>query len=127
MTDASDDRGDSQKNRAEGMARAKALRDQARGGGLRVEVYLPPGLAGWLFALIENGTFCDPSEAVFAILMEHKALAAHSHLRMELLRHACQAEVGDAHSATPDEGVSERLRKFLQALSVEPAVWRPTP
>ena len=47
---------------------ARALREQARTGGLRFEAYLPGDMADWLLAQVEQGHFVDPSEAVFAIL-----------------------------------------------------------
>src|SRR3546814_354250 len=45
---------------------AKALREQARAGGLRFEAYLPGDMADWLLAQVERGHFVDPSEPVFA-------------------------------------------------------------
>ena len=66
-------------------AQARALREQARKGGLRFEAYLPPGLADWLLDLIERGVFADPSDAVFIILGEHRDLEPHSDLRLEVL------------------------------------------
>src|SRR3546814_18957470 len=62
---------------------AKALREQARAGGLRFEAYLPPALADWLLERIERGTFADPGGAGFAILGNfrdtepHRALPDH--------------------------------------------------
>src|SRR3546814_10695035 len=47
---------------------AKALREQARAGGLRFEAYLTGDQADWLLERIERGMFADPSEAVFAIV-----------------------------------------------------------
>src|SRR3546814_4408255 len=41
---------------------AKALREQARAGGLRFEAYLPGDMADWLLAQVERGHFVDPSE-----------------------------------------------------------------
>src|SRR3546814_10318758 len=51
--------------RCRARGQAKALREQARAGGLRFEAYLPPALADWLLERIERGTFADPGEAVF--------------------------------------------------------------
>src|SRR3546814_19256273 len=47
---------------------AKALREQARAGGLRFEAYLPPALADWLLERIERRTFADPGQTVFEIV-----------------------------------------------------------
>src|SRR3546814_11601368 len=41
---------------------AKALREQARAGGLRFEAYLTGDQADWLLERIERGMFADPSE-----------------------------------------------------------------
>jgi antitoxin ParD1/3/4 len=72
--------------RAADIAQARALREQARKGGLRFEAYLPPRLAEWLLDLVEQGVFTDPDEAVFVIRGEHKDLEPHAGLREELLR-----------------------------------------
>src|SRR3546814_15424543 len=47
---------------------AKALREQARAGGLRFEAYLTGDQADWRLERIERGMFADPSEAVVAIV-----------------------------------------------------------
>jgi antitoxin ParD1/3/4 len=69
---------------------AIALREQAKEGGLRFSVYLPPGLADWLLGLVENGTFLDPSEAAFVMLQEQQELEPHQDLRQELLSRMLQ-------------------------------------
>src|SRR3546814_21014475 len=46
---------------------AKALREQARAGGLSFEAYLTGAQDHWLFERIERGLLADPSEAEFAI------------------------------------------------------------
>src|ERR1700722_12571039 len=51
-----------------GIEHAKALREQARAGGLRFEAYIPPALAEWLLDQVERGVFGDPGEAVFVML-----------------------------------------------------------
>src|SRR3546814_9871398 len=65
---------------------AKALREQARAGGLRFEAYLPGDMADWLLAQVERGHFVDPSEAVFAIVQNFIEMEPHRDLRDELLR-----------------------------------------
>ena len=65
---------------------AKALRDQARAGGLRFEAYLPGELADWLLERVERGMFVDPSEAVFAIVRNLIDMEPHRDLRDERLR-----------------------------------------
>jgi len=42
-------------DRARDIAQAMALQEQARKGGLRFEVFLPPGLAEWVLDFVERG------------------------------------------------------------------------
>lgn len=110
--------------RAEDIAQAKALREQACAGGLRFEVYLPPGLAEWVLDFVERGVFVDPSEAVFVILGEHQDLEPHDDLREEILRRSLEASINDPHPGYSLEEVKERREKRLAQLPLEPAVWR---
>src|SRR3546814_2528070 len=61
---------------------AKALREQARAGGLRFEAYLTGDQADWLLERIERGVFADPSEAVFAIRSEEHTSELQSLMRI---------------------------------------------
>ena len=79
------------------IAEARSLREQARKGGLRFEVYLPPSLGEWVLDLVEEGVFTDPGEAVFVILGEHRDLEPHADLREEILRRTLQAARDDPH------------------------------
>jgi hypothetical protein len=110
--------------KAKDVAQARALRKQARKGGLRFDAYLPSDLAEWLLDLIERGMFVDPSEAVFVILGEHQDLEPHADLRNELLKRVVQASIDDPRPTIPGEEVEERLQKLLAARRPEPAVWR---
>jgi antitoxin ParD1/3/4 len=105
------------------IAHARALREQARKGGLRFEVYLPSSLAEWMLDLVERGVFTDPSEAVFVILGEHKELEPHADLREELLRRTLQAAMDDPRPRVTMEEFNERIAKLRSELR-EPAVWR---
>ena len=106
------------------IAQARALREQARKGGLRFEVYLPSNLAEWVLDLVEEGVFTDPGEAVFVILGEHKDLEPHADLREEILRRSLQAAMDDPHPGFTAEEVNERMRKLMSEPRAEPAVWR---
>ena len=109
---------------AKNIAQAKALRDQARNGGLRFEAYLPPGLADWLLARIERGALRDPSEAAFVMLGEQAELESHDDLRRELLRRSLQTAIDDPRPGIPAEEVFERLREKFESPIPERAVWR---
>jgi antitoxin ParD1/3/4 len=110
--------------KAGSIAQAKALREQATKGGLRFEAYLPPQLADWLLGLIEQGTFRDPSEAVFVILGEHEELAPHADLRQELLKRRLLSGINDPRPDIPAEEVFAKLDKMFDRPTPEPAVWQ---
>ena len=105
-----------------GADQAKALREQARKGGLKFEAYLPPDIADWLLDLIEREVFTDPSEAVFVILWEHMELQPHKDLRDELLRRKVQAAIDDSRPLLSFDDVRARLEELV-ALRSEPGVW----
>lgn len=110
--------------KAQDIAQARALNEQARKGGLRFEAYLPSELAAWVLDFVEHGVFVDPSEAVFVILGEHRDLEPHADLREELLKRIIQASIDDPRPTIPGEEVEERMVKLLAEPRPEPAVWR---
>lgn len=110
--------------RQQGIEQARALREQARAGGLRFEAYLPSGLAEWLLDQVERGVFVDPSEAVFVMLTEQQDLEPHADLREEVLRRSCQAAMDDPRPPIPHEEAVERMRRWATEPRPEPAVWR---
>jgi antitoxin ParD1/3/4 len=112
----------SAEEKAKSVAQAIALREQAKAGGLRFSVYLPPGLADWLLGLVEKGTFLDPSEAVFVMLQEAQELEPHHDLRRELLIRMLKAAEDDPRPGIPLDEVFRQLKEE-RASSPEPAVW----
>ncbi|RJG52033.1 CopG family transcriptional regulator [Sphingobium terrigena] len=102
---------------------AKALREQARAGGLRFEAYLPPDMADWLLERVERGMFVDPSEAVFAIVKNFIELEPHRDLRDELLRRMLQAAIDDPRPRIPHEEVCSRMERWLAEPRAEAARW----
>lgn len=109
--------------KARNVAQAIALRGQAKVGGLRFSAYLPPRLADWVLGLVENGTFIDPSEAVFVMLQEAQELEPHHDLRRELLNRRLQAAEDDPCPGIPAEEVFRRLKEKC-ASSPDPATWQ---
>lgn len=103
---------------------ARALRIQAREGGLRFDAYLPSQLADWLLDMIERGIFRDPSEAVFVILGEHRALQPHQDLRDEMFRRSIQTAIDDPRPGIPSEEIKAIMQRMLAAPRPEPAQWR---
>ena len=108
---------------------ARALREQARTGGLRFEAYLPGDMADWLLAQVEQGHFVDPSEAVFAIVKNFIEMEPHRDLRDELLRRILDASVVrgledvKAGRVRPAEEVFDELRRKMAEPCPEPARW----
>ena len=104
---------------------AKALREQARAGGLRFEAYLTGDQADWLLARVERGLFVDPSEAVFAIVQNFIEMEPHRDLRDELLRRKLERGLEDvkAGRVRPAEEVFAELRRELAQPRPEPARW----
>ena len=110
--------------RAQDVAQAGALKEQARKGGLRFESYLPSDLAAWVLDLVERGVFADPSEAVFVILGEHRELEPHIDLRQESLRRSLDAAMNDPRPTLSAEEVKERMNKLFNEPRPKPAVWQ---
>lgn len=110
-------------------AQAKALRAQARAGGLRFEAYLPGDMADWLLERVEQGHFVDPSEAVFAIVKNFIDMEPHRDLRDELLRRILDESVArgledvKAGRVRPAEEVFDELRRKMAEPRPEPARW----
>jgi Arc/MetJ-type ribon-helix-helix transcriptional regulator len=113
----------SAEERAKSAAQARALRAQAKEGGLDFAVYLPPDMADWVLGLIESGQFQDPGDAVFVMLQQAMELEPHRDLREELLRRMLQEARNDPRPPIPAKEVFKRLReKFAQPRPV-PAKW----
>ena len=104
---------------------AKALREQARAGGLRFEAYLPGDMADWLLAQVEQGHFVDPSEAVFAIVKNFIEMEPHRDLRDELLRRILERSLEDVKAGRVHDAdeVFEDLRRELAKPRPEAARW----
>ena len=110
--------------RARDIAQAMALREQACKGGLRFEVFLPPGLAEWVLDFVERGVFVDPSAAVFVILGEHQDLEPHGDLRTEILKRSLDASINDPRPPIPLDEFKKKMAERMAELRPEPAVWR---
>src|SRR3546814_19926830 len=66
--------------------KAKALREQARAGGLRFEAYLTGDQADWLLERMERGMFGEPSEAGLGSVNKFIDMEPNHDLRAERLR-----------------------------------------
>lgn len=105
-------------------AQAKALREQARAGGLRFEAYLTGDQADWLLERVERGLFHDPSEAVFAILQNFRELEPHRDLRDALLGRMLESAAADLEPGRPIDEVFDDLRRRMAEPRPEPARWQ---
>jgi len=103
---------------------AKALREQARAGGLRFEAYLPGSMADWLLEQVERGGFADPSEAVFVMAQNFIEMEPHRDLRDELLRRMVQAAIDDPRPGIPHEEVCAEMKRWIAKPRPEPAHWQ---
>lgn len=104
-------------------AQARALRAQARAGGLRFEAYLTGDQAEWLLERIERGLFHDPSEAVFAIVHNFRELEPHRDLRDALLGRMLESARADLEPGHPIDEVLDELRRDMAKPRPEPARW----
>ena len=109
------------------VAQAEALKEAAGKGGLRFEVFLPPGLAEWVLDFVARGVFTDPAEAVFHILREHRDLERHADLREESLRRSLQAAMDDPRPSISGEEFFEQLEREMAEPWPEPAIWTRRP
>ena len=103
----------------------ESICQQACEGGLRFEAYLPPRLAEWVIALVDQDVFHSPTEAVFVAMQSFQELDEHPDLKQELLKRAIQKGIDSAKEGggIPAEQVMERLRQEMARPRPEPAVW----
>lgn len=103
----------------------ETIRRQAAESGLRFEAYLPPRLAEWVIALVDQDVFHSPAEAVFVAMQSFQELDEHHDLKQELLKRAIQKGIDSMEEGggIPAEKVIERLRQEMERPRPEPAVW----
>jgi hypothetical protein len=99
--------------------------EQASKAGLKFEMYLVPSIAKWIIELIADGSFLDPSDALFNFLNEFKDFVEHKDLRSEVFKRTIQKSL-DNINAGGKIYTSEELSACLaedQNNTIEPAVW----
>jgi hypothetical protein len=106
-----------------GKPEARKVRKTATEGGLRFQAYLPPELALWLLDRIEQGMFLDPSEAVFVLIKEARALEPHLDLRQELLKRQILSATNDLRPSISAEEFKARFEAMRQRPRPEPPIW----
>jgi antitoxin ParD1/3/4 len=106
---------------------AQSIRDAASDGGLRFHAYLPPALALWLLDRIEDGTFVDPSEAVFVLFKQARELEPHLDLQQDLLHRQILSAVNDPRPSISADELQARVKAAREKLPPDPAVWQTKP
>lgn len=102
------------------IEQAKALREQAKAGGLKLEVYLTPRIAEWILDIVEKGDYIDPADAVYHLMDQARELDPHHDLRRELLKRSI--EKGMEGPFYSHEEVFAELEKEMKT-HIEPARW----
>lgn len=110
------------------IAQAQSLRKQVRTGGLKFEAYLTPDLAEWILDMVENGTFIDPSAAVFEFMQQAHDIAPYDDLKGKILRRRLDQGIQDAEEGRTYtmEEVKEHLEQHEKERTA-PAVWTEIP
>ncbi len=110
------------------IEQVQKIKKQVSQGGLRFEVYLPPGMAEWVLDMVEKGRFLDPSEAVFVFMGLAKDIDAYPDLYNDLHGEILKRRVKESEE---DIGkgkyyTHEELKKHIKerlSNKTEPAVW----
>jgi hypothetical protein len=100
-----------------------------RARGLTFEVFLPEGIADWLWQKLEAGTYKDPKEAAFIAFQDLMELDRHPTVRAQLLKAMIDASADD-----PRPGISieewqtqhdATLREYASTEPPAPRTWTP--
>lgn len=92
-----------------------------RARGLTFEVFLPEGMAKWLWQKLEAGVYKDPGEAAFLAFQDLMELERHPKVRAELLKAMLDAAAGDPRPGiTIEEWRAKHHAKLREYASTEP-------
>lgn len=95
-----------------------------RARGLTFDVFLPEGIADWLWQKLEAGVYKDPKEAAFIAFQELMELDRHPKVRAQLLKAMLAASANDPRPGITAEEFRANHRATLnEYASTEP----PTP
>lgn len=100
-----------------------------RARGLTFEVFLPEGLADWLWTKLEAGVYKDPKEAAFIAFQDLMALDRHPRVRTELLKAMVNAAADEpGPGITIEEWRTKHnatLREYASTKPPAPRTWSP--
>ena len=97
------------------------IRDHIRARGLTFEVFLPEGIADWLWQKLEAGVYKDPKEAAFIAFQDLMELDRHPAVRSQLLKAMLAASAGDPRPGiTIEEWRAKHDAKLREYASTEP-------
>jgi antitoxin ParD1/3/4 len=100
-----------------------------RGRGLTFEVFLPEGLANWLWQKLEAGVYKDPKEAAFIAFQDLMELDRHPTVRADLLKAMVNAAADDPRPGiTIEEWRAKHeatLRDYANTEPPTPRIWQP--
>ena len=100
-----------------------------RARGLTFEVFLPEGLADWLWQKLEAGVYKDPKEAAFIAFQDLMELDRHPAVRAQLFK-----AMVNAAADNPRPGISieqwranhqAKLREYASSEPPAPRTWSP--
>ena len=100
-----------------------------RARGLTFEVFLPEGLADWLWQKLEAGVYKDPKEAAFIAFQDLMELDRHPSVRAQLLNAMLNAAADDPSPGTAIEEWrakhQAKLREYASSEPPAPRTWTP--
>ena len=100
-----------------------------RARGLTFAVFLPEGIADWLWQKLEAGVYKDPAEAAFLAFQDLMELDRHSAVRAQLLQAMVNAAADDPRPGITNEEWRAKhdatLREYARTEPPSPKTWTP--
>jgi len=101
-----------------------------RARGLTFEVFLPEGIADWLWQQLEKGVYKDPGEAAFVAFQDLMELDRYPKVRTELLKSMLNASADDPRPGISIEAWRAKheatLREYASTEPPAPRIWPPS-
>ena len=99
-----------------------------RARGLTIEVFLPEGLANWLWQKLEADVYKDPKEAAFIAFQDLMELDRHPKVRAQLFKAMVNAAADDPRPGiTIEEWRAKHAATLREYASTEPLAPRTWP
>jgi hypothetical protein len=98
-----------------------------RARGLTFEVFLPEGIADWLWEKFEAGAYKNPGEAAFVAFQDLRELDRHPAVRTQLLKAMINAAAEDPRPGITIEDWRAKhratLREYASTEPPTPRIW----